>query len=222
MVNLRQLHALYYQTAGGDAEAVGQAALNDIQDWVLTTGCANHDTQNGLKWSLSWLVTDPADVVKRLHITIESLRTSYDLLEAHLVHFISKNLAIEEGPPEQPEAYSFWVALGVEADVAEELARLGLRWHQGKLQCHCLQAESDVVSTIYGLFLYVFRFKKFTDSRWVTVGDSCRSLVAALELGLALVVQLIRAIPETSELYPWVQQPERGRDEVCTRREYRL
>eukprot|EP00974_Lingulodinium_polyedra_P048550 4662391-Lingulodinium_polyedra.AAC.1 len=49
--------------------------------------------------------------------------------------------------------------------------------------------------------LAVFRFKKFTNSRWCTVRDSCRSLVAALALGLSGLVKMARANPKTSEYY---------------------
>eukprot|EP00974_Lingulodinium_polyedra_P013066 1268353-Lingulodinium_polyedra.AAC.1 len=48
----------------------------------------------------------------------------------------------------------------------------------------------------------VFKFRKFTGSRWCRVGDSYRSLVVALVLGLeeALVGQ-VRSSPTTSDYY---------------------
>ena len=46
--------------------------------------------------------------------------------------------------------------------------------------------------------LCVFRLKKFSGSRWVTVGESCRSLLAAMSLGLEGLVSMVRESPKAS------------------------
>ena len=58
--------------------------------------------------------------------------------------------------------------------------------------------EPTLHEKVTGLLLTVFRFKKFTDSRWCTLGDSSRTLVASLSLGLDALIELIRKDPRTS------------------------
>lgn len=41
----------------------------------------------------------------------------------------------------------------------------------------------DLIESIATTLLAVWRFRKFTESRWLTVGTSCRTLVAAVILG---------------------------------------
>ena len=55
-----------------------------------------------------------------------------------------------------------------------------------------------MTEAISGVILTLLRFKKFTDSRWTTVGDSRRSLAAALHVGLDGLVKRARKDPETS------------------------
>ena len=58
-----------------------------------------------------------------------------------------------------------------------------------------------VVQKVSACMLGVFRFRPFTTSRWITVGDSSRSLVASLCLGLQGLVHMIRQSPDTSDYY---------------------
>ena len=49
--------------------------------------------------------------------------------------------------------------------------------------------------------LGVFRFRKFTESRWVTVGEACRRLIASQMVGLPGLVDLIRKDEHASDYY---------------------
>ena len=60
--------------------------------------------------------------------------------------------------------------------------------------------DGTVVERVCNVLLGVFRFKKFTDSRWVTLGDACRTLAAG-SLGLRGLVDLVRADKTTSDYY---------------------
>ena len=53
----------------------------------------------------------------------------------------------------------------------------------------------------------VYRFTKFSLTRWLGVGDSCRALVGALAVGLARNVELYRAMlgHEKKYLKAWDQ-----------------
>ena len=86
-----QRHMLCHDLASSSGAQPGIAALDELIDWVISTGCANHDTQNGLKWGLAWL-TSGDDVIKKLYIAIESLRNAYDLLHKYLPKFLIQSL----------------------------------------------------------------------------------------------------------------------------------
>ena len=61
--------------------------------------------------------------------------------------------------------------------------------------------DDNLMQRLTGVALYIWRFKQFTESRWTTVGDSCRTLCAAISMGLFGLLTYIRAQPKTSEYY---------------------
>ena len=196
-----QRHALYHEPSVVGAEKVGARALDDLQDWVVCTACANHDAQNALKWSLMNVSSD-VEVVHKLHIIIESLRNSFDLILDRLAKFVADKLRFDDGDYDRGDAYRFWVTLGVRSDVADVLADLNLSYEGGYLRVHVSHVGSaGLYEKITGAMLVVFKFKRFTDSRWVTVGDCCRSLLAAQHVGLEGLVRATREDPKASDYY---------------------
>lgn len=67
----------------------------------------------------------------------------------------------------------------------------------------CKQAETipDLVGTIGAAFLAAWDFKKFTDSRWATLGYSARSISTGALLGLRSLVSLITADTSNSTFH---------------------
>ena len=199
---MKQRHMLYYDIRAQGQTSVGQDAMAELCDWPVSTACANHDAQNALKWSLLGVCSEP-QVLKQLLISIESLRNSYDLLHRHLQGFIVQRLSFVPDDPQLLQVrYQFWVTVGFEADVADQMADLGLEYVEGRLrvsQRH--EGRDDLIETISSLLLYTFRFQKFSDSRWCSIGLSCRTLVASLCLGLADLVVNVRADKHASDYY---------------------
>ena len=199
---MRQRHMLYHDIAIAGASNEGQEALGEMTDWVVSTACSNHDAQNALKWGLAWLQSGD-DTTKKLHIAIESLRNAYDLLQKYILTFLVQFLELTDHDFEIASSMeAYWICLGVDTDVAQELSELGARWHSGKLLVFRTAATSDdFMDKVRACLLSVFRFKKFTDSRWITVGEACRGLVASLSLGLSGLVGLVRKDPKASDYY---------------------
>ena len=199
---MQQRQGLYYEVVGGESPRTGPAALHELLDWHLSTGCAAHDSHNSLKWGLECVTRDTGNIVRKLHVTIESLRNAFDLLHGFLKPFVEAKLAFEGSPENPQEVYDHWVNLGVVPDIAETLAELNLHWDGSKLlvgEQH--RGRHDLVQKVSACMLGVFQFRTFTTSRWITVGDSSRSLVASLCLGLQGLVHMIRQSPDTSEYY---------------------
>ena len=84
----------------------------------------------------------------------------------------------------------------------EQLVILGRHW-DGRHLCvsDIHQGSIDLAERIFGVILSIFRFKKFTDSRWLTIGDSARTLLAALFVGLRPLVDMTRQDGKGSDYY---------------------
>jgi hypothetical protein len=205
MEKLRQRHAMYHAVQRQNP-ASDWTPVQECLDWVVGTPCANHDCQNALKWSLKAVLDeeDTAQVVHALHIAIASVRNGFDLLHAHLGAFVGETLDFWEGDQETPEdtSYQFWLCLGVDAEIAQILAGLNLFWSGDKLRvARRCREDPMLLEKITHCILHVCRFKQFTDSRWITVGDSSRSLLAAMCLGLGGWVRYTRKDPRASDFY---------------------
>ena len=64
-----------------------------------------------------------------------------------------------------------------------------------------MKGANDLMGRLIVGLLQVMRFEKYSDSRWLTVGGTCRALTAALLLGIDSLVGCIRADPKSSDYY---------------------
>lgn len=197
---LLQRHGL--QQARQEATQQAQPVVpRHLLNWVVGTGCAMHDAQNGFKWALAPYVQS-TDIVRDLHITIESLRNSIYTLSSHLRGFFSQAVAFDKEPYNRDEVYEFWVALGVGPDVADVMAELnpwfssGHLWIAGQWEGH-----EQLEETLSRMLMYLLRLKRFTESRWCTAGPSCRALVGCLAVGLEELVAASKKDPHSSDFY---------------------
>ena len=194
---LFQRHTLFQETiASGDVllDTSGFAVHVPQLFWLVVQGCALHDAHNALKWSLKAVLGDVAEVTKGLHIAIESVRNAYALLQLRVPIFLTTHLRLDDGSDyDQQALYSEWANLGLDSHLAELVAELHLRWHsQSKKLLVAAKHASDLglVEKISFVLLSVMKFRRFTESRWLTIGESCRTMVCALLLGLESLVEL--------------------------------
>ena len=171
-------------------------------DWAVGTGCAMRDAQNGLKWALA-RSTESGDVVRDLHICIESLRNSFLMLHSHLRPFLREaNIGFDHEPYNRDHVYEFWVALGVGGDVVETFVDVNPWFSGGRLWVSGeWEGNEELEENLSRMILYLLKLKRFTESRWCTIGPSCRALVACLACGLEFLVAIARKDPRTSEFY---------------------
>jgi hypothetical protein len=185
---------------GGDPMA--SSTMLDLTTWVVATPCAVHDTHNSLKWSM-FLYCQNTTVLKDVYIVVESLRHCLDLLHGYLGSWLVEHLHFvpDEDLDSVESLQEVWLALGVAPAVIEILAeQLRLRWKDGRLEVAASCRETDnLVGTVSFALLSVWHFIKFSDSRWGTIGRSCRSLAAGLLTGLESLVDTIRADPRASD-----------------------
>ena len=163
---------------------------------------AMQDAQNGLKWALAPFA-ESSDVVRDLHITVESLRNSFCTLHAHLGSFLQEaNIAFDHEPYNRHHVYEFWTALGVGGDVVETFVDLNPWFSGGRLWVSGeWEGNRQLEENLSRVVLYLLRMRRFTESRWCTIGPSCRALVGCLAVGLELLVATARKDPHTSDFY---------------------
>ena len=146
---------------------------------------------------------DPIPLHKDLFIAVESLRNGYDLLHRTLHRFLGHYLDfVPQGTHQTPYLLEFYLTLGVHPDVAGQLAAMQVFWSNGKLQIsEHMQGTKGLLEKLATCILSVMRFKKCTDSRWVSVGSSCASILAALAVGLDQLVSDALSSPPGSTTY---------------------
>ena len=171
-----------------------EARLSELLDWPIPVFCSDHDAHKALCWALAPLVPGDKEVsLSNLCIVTESLRNAY----ATLLDFVPKlleDLVWDEAGFDEQEVYTFWKLLGVHDDVAEVASKLNICYRDGKLHANKkFEFEEGASDLIKDTILAIWEFVKFTESRWLTVGLSCRHMVAADCVGLTRCCALIFA-----------------------------
>jgi len=175
-----------------------------LTEFVVVTPCALHDAQNAFRWALMGTCSD-AELLRDVYVAIESLRNSADVISSHVAGWVTKSLRLhpDRGDTWVDQRRALWNALGIDMETAETLASdLQLCWLDGAL---CARegagGDADLCETISTCLMSIWRFHKFTESRWLTVGTSARTVVAALLTGIESLVRAIEKDPTCSKFY---------------------
>ena len=174
---------------GMDAETV------QLSEFVCITACALHDAHNALKWSMHSSFNNK-DLVRDVYIGFEALRRSADLVSSYIYEWLGNRLRPhkDRGAPWAEARMTLWLDLGVDPVTAQLLAhQLQLVWDGSSL--FFLEGafwNGDLWEAVASGLLAVWRFPHFSDSRWLTVGTSCRTMTAAFLTGIEDLVQHIR------------------------------
>jgi len=194
-----QLHTAMEERQGEEWGEYG-ANLN----WLVTTACANHDVQNAQHWSLMPLLEDQEQSLKDFHVVVESLRNAYDILIAYLPNWLQDKIAWDTTPINEWDVGGWWKVMGVEDPVMYgELVALNLHWEGGALWVNSRHKnDPDIMTRVQNAILYLWLFRKFTESRWCTVGLVSKAITASLSVGLDdLVVTALAAGCKTYHIH---------------------
>ena len=140
-----------------------------------------------------------AEMLKDFHIIVESLRNSFELLHQRLFGFLLTHLVCDLEVCSLEPVMEFWQLLGVEveANMLESVACVNPWWKDGMLHVSAaLPDETDKLEKVSGVLLYLFLWRKFTDSRFCTIGPSLRAVLASLAVGLSGLVAVTREDPK--------------------------
>ena len=136
-------------------------------EWVVASGCCNHDSHNALHWGMHQQFLNQ-DLMKDVYVAIESPRGTYDKLHLHLGSWLAQTVLLVD-KSEPPEALAqVWRALGVDANMADLLAnKLGLVCNSGYLHLLASKVEDPkAMEEVSGVWIFLWRLTRFTDIRW--------------------------------------------------------
>lgn len=174
--------------------------LSKMMQWFLATPCCLHDVHNAQKRAMAMKVRE--QLVKDLFIVIASIRNGYDLVVARLYTWLMEKVSFQTRKGSYDDHFQFWTMMDIPYKWAEKMAELGLCFKDGRL---CVdktcENHTDIFGTIFGCLLHVFKFRKFSDSRWLTIGDSCKTLACSLHLGIDNLIGDILRDSEISQTY---------------------
>ena len=191
----RQSHILDSAKYGGTQM---EQKFFDKQQCDESVGCGLHDAHNSFKWGMKFKQLG-TDVLKNVFKVIRALRHSYDLIIEFMASWLVRTVVWTPAArcPDTDTREKLWTMLGVGEDLAKILAcDLKLHWDFDMEVMRIDDAwrgRPDAMEQISGALIGVFRFKPFSDSRWVTIGCSCRTLIASMFCGLTNYVKEIRA-----------------------------
>ena len=195
----KQHHAAYFDSLRRSGMHEGDRILLECMNWVVVVTCVNHLGHNSLKWALAEYTSDKL-CTKNCFIAVESLRNSFGQLVACLEHWIRSKIAF--GGWAFDEQYQLWTALGVDVEWIDQLMVLQLRWDRDQLKVATRFANQDsVVSAVATVFLHIMSLKIYSDSRWVSLGPSCRTLLCGMCVGLERLVEYVSNTPGQSTYY---------------------
>jgi hypothetical protein len=199
---MRQWHELMLPTFV--AETPREQAIMDASEWIVFTACACHDLQNAFKWSMPQAFAD-ADMIRDCFIGVAAIRNSFDIVLTYLGEWVAAS--VTPGVPftvvDKKHWEHVWNNLGVPDDVIQLLVHgLELRVDGKVLQVSAAElGKGDCVSLVIKTLLAVWGIKRFSDSRWLTVGPCARALVASRLTGLSSFFEWVQRKPSVSGYY---------------------
>lgn len=178
----------------------GRAHLSSLLSWCTSVACVNHDAHNALRWGLLSFY-DSKDNLRSLYICIEALRQSVDELVRHAPGWVARRLRFEAAA--SPEVLrSLWTMVGFAGDWVDHFVELELRFDDGHLKVHPRwEADAQLPDMIMNAILFAWQWKKFSESRWMSLGASCQSLLGSLLLGLQDLVGEVLLQPGVCTYY---------------------
>jgi hypothetical protein len=194
-------NAAFVQSQLAKDLAPGKARLLDLLTWHTSSGCALHDTHGGFRRGFSDYAGDPQNLKDAWHV-IQSFRDSMNDIAQGIAEWLPTVLSFRVWDMCEDSQRILWEALGLEPEVISVQLQLQLRWQDDRLCIHpSARDDPEAPQAIATTLLSIWRIKEWTESRWGTMGSSCRSAVLAMVTGLPSLIACLRRKPGASEYY---------------------
>ena len=96
----------------------------------MCTGCACHDVQNALKWSLTSYLSAGGLSLEVLGV-VSGLRKHLVGFWASVPSFLNQHLRFRLSPSDDSSSYEFWCAMGVASNLIDEFVAVDPAWTDG-------------------------------------------------------------------------------------------
>eukprot|EP00971_Amphidinium_carterae_P059815 1183306-Amphidinium_carterae.1 len=193
------------QRASMSGASPSSSGLSDLLQWHLHCYCAAHDGHNALKWGQFSVFLADKMVTKDLWAGISSYRYIRHHCLSHLRAWILGVVVArsEDSLPSTSVLEFLWSLVGVSPTLIEPLAYdMRLHWSSGKLNVRrSFLEKADWLEILSGTLLSICDIKPFASSRWLSVGQSFRSMVASGLCGFPHLVAHLRAQNKVSEYF---------------------
>ena len=147
-------------------------SLLHLRDLFITCGCAWHDVQNALRWSVGPLLK--GDILQDCHIAVETLRNSSWTLMGFLPQHLAARMRVSDDPELEPDlCRRFWLLPGVDVTMLELMVSLDPWYANGILYINDIDPDEDGPEDPFAkssqCALYLMKWKTFTVafSPWV-------------------------------------------------------
>lgn len=179
---------------GSPAMADMEADDAYLMQWVICTPCALHDAHNSIKWGNYGRFTDKK-FMRDVFIAIASLGNCSRQLLDYVPQWLPTVLRVVDAEecPSAEELSELWSALVRNQAAVQTIVMLRLHWVDKELRC-CVPEEGNIdehsIPALVAHVLHqVWSFRKFTSSRWGSIGPSTRAMVAAMLTGVEHLVR---------------------------------
>ena len=129
---------------------------------------------------------------KDLYLVIESVRNCYDAIASCLnIYFLT--IDYRDSGVSEAERCRFWELFGITGELLIVIVMIDLRIETGRVVVAAgLKGRPGILDILRSVYLSVFRFRKFSTTRWVCVCRSTCTLAASVELGLLQIADIVK------------------------------
>lgn len=165
-----------------------------LLDWSVQTPCSLHDVHKSFSWSMHSSFNS-AELLKNVFISVESCRNCFKQICDYAPKWLWERLVLEADDNLEPpdDLRDMWLACGVDAELLIELVELRLLFRKGNIVVSKRHHDGKLFDRVMLCLFSLWHLRKFSESRWASVGTSCRANVAARLSGLPDLIQRILA-----------------------------
>ena len=189
-----------FQAQQSEASSTSMHSLSHLRDLFVSCGCALHDLQNAMPWSVQPLLV--GEVLKDCHIVLESLRNSAPSLLSTLPnHLATRCVARAQPRMSETECRQLWSVLGVSASMLDLVVEVD-PWYDGALLYVNPLVLEETAEDPFGkcseCVMYLLKWRTFSEARFLSMGLASAGLLTSLAVGLNAMVTDAHASPGVS------------------------
>lgn len=167
----------------------GEGLWLKLLSWCVGNGCCDHDCHGSLHRAFAAEMGDK-NLMKEVYKQFVAVRSGFALLVTHVQEWIAAHIAYRDWSLPREAQEQLWRLLGVAPDVTDLLLFLEMRFEDGLLCVAAKHANNPrIIRLVTKVQLKVWQFRAWTESRWLSIGPSARTLVVSVILGLDKLVR---------------------------------